>query len=58
MAFPAGSIDLRFCKRASRRLFPPGHPVREALAQEPDSVPCEEGLPKLEAYLRMLLALR
>lgn len=52
----AADIDVRRIKDAARRLYPAGHPVREALLREPDSLPRGEALGKLEAYLRMALA--
>lgn len=51
-------IDLRECKAQANRLLPHGHPVRVALSKEPDFVPRNEGLGKLQAYIRMLYALR
>jgi hypothetical protein len=35
-------LDFRPPKAAVRRLFPPGHPLREALLQEPKTPP-EDG---------------
>lgn len=54
----AKPIDLRACKAAAARLFPPGTPFREALQQEPDFLPRPEGLVKLETYLRMVLTMK
>lgn len=51
-------LDLRPCKQRATKLFSPGHPLREALLNEPDFLPRAEGLAKLEAYLRMLLVMR
>lgn len=51
-------IDLRPCKRKAKAVFGRDHPVRRALAEEPDMLPLEEGLAKLETYLRMLLSLK
>jgi len=50
------AIDIRMVKETARRLYPPGHPLREAILGEPDSLPGSQALGKLEAYLRMVLA--
>ena len=51
-------VDLRGLKDAARRLFPPGHAVREAMLREPDHLPRSEAEAVLAAYLRLALALR
>ena len=53
-----GFLDLRDLKRDARRLLPRGHPIREALQDEPDLLPAEEGRAKLAAYARILTRLR
>lgn len=39
-------------------MFPPGHPVREAISREPDFLPESAGIAKLETYARIVLAWR
>ena len=51
-------LDLRPVKRAVERLFPGGHPAREAIHQEPDALPRAEGVTRLGVYVRVLFALR
>lgn len=47
-------VDFRRLKTAVTRLLPAGHPVREAVLQEPDEVPADVALGKADTYLRML----
>ena len=49
-------MDFRRLKAAASRLFPAGHPLREAVMQEPDDVPASLALGKADAYLRLLQA--
>ena len=45
-------VDLRSVKAGAQRLFPPGHPLREALCREPDVLPRSQAQVRLEVYLR------
>lgn len=49
-------IDLRPLKEGARRLYPPGHSVREALANEPDFILRTDAIAKLPLLLRLTLA--
>ena len=51
-------VDLRQLKAETRRLLPRGHPIREALQDEPDLLPAEEGRTKLSVYARVLTRIR
>ena len=45
-------VDLRPVKAGAQRLFPPGHPLREALSQEPDVLPRSQAQARFVVYLR------
>jgi len=51
-------LDIRRSKAAARRLFPPGHVGREMLLSEPDFMPSEEGIIKIDFYLKLFLSLK
>jgi hypothetical protein len=51
-------VDLRHCKEAARRLYPPGNPLREALCKEPDFIPLAEAAVKLPLYVEWTLGQR
>ena len=51
-------LDIRRSKAAARRLFPPGHVGREMLLSEPDFLPKEEGIIKIDFYLKLFLSLK
>lgn len=51
-------MDFRQLKAEARRLLPRGHPIREALQNEPDLLPADEGRTKLAVYARVLAQLR
>jgi len=50
-------VDMRQLKATTIRLLGPGHPLRDALSREPDTLPRAIGLAKLETYLQWILAL-
>ena len=52
------TVDLRRLKQATIRLYPSGHPLREAILREPDELPTDQAAGVLEAYLRMAFMLR
>lgn len=47
--------DMRPAKEFFARTLPPGHPAREILS-EPDELPKEVALAKLETYIRLALS--
>jgi hypothetical protein len=47
-------VDLRRCKRALQRLYPPGNPLREAVLAEPDFLTLAEAAVKIPFFLRMV----
>jgi hypothetical protein len=51
-------VDLRGAKAGAARLYPAGHPLREALTGEPDFIPRTQAEGLLTAYLRMALTYR
>jgi len=53
---PLGFIDLRELKREVLRLYPAGHPLREALLREQDIIPEAEALGKLLVFLSLSAA--
>lgn len=53
-----GPVNLRDIKAGVQRLFPPGHPLREALLREPDELTREDARSRLVAYVRLACAYR
>jgi hypothetical protein len=53
---PLQVVDLRDCKAAARRLFPPGNPLREAICKEPDFLPLADAAVKLPVYVQWTLS--
>ena len=51
-------LDIRRSKAAARRLFPSGHVGREMLLSEPDFLPKEEGIIKIDFYVKLFLSLK
>ena len=51
-------VDLREAKAGAQRLFPAGHPLREALCREPDVLPRSEAQARVGVYLRWAWACR
>ena len=49
-------IDFRPLKEGAKRLLRPGDPLREALLREPDTLPREIGLAKLDTYVEWMLS--
>ncbi|MEA3204292.1 MAG: hypothetical protein QOI63_1972 [Thermoplasmata archaeon] len=49
-------VDLRDCKAAARRLFPPGNPLREAICKEPDFLLLADAAVKLPVYVQWTLS--
>ena len=54
----SATVDLRRLKQATIRLYPPGHPLLEAVLREPDELPVAAAFEVLDTCLRMAFELR